>query len=427
MTSAVVVGLGFGDEAKGSITDYLVRKHKANLVVRFNGGPQAAHNVVTPDGRHHCFQQIGAGGFVPGVKTLISRYMLWNPFTLKSELEMFQNKVPWDPKRLHFVDERAIVVTPYHVIANRLREYNRGAERHGSCGMGIGETVADNIDFPEDTITAEHLKWGIFDKTLDQVRARKLREFQWMLDIELPRNIREQVEFLTKEEEPSRMCGRMIVASKWTSIVSPAEANRLMRDSTIVFEGAQGVLLDQDHGFHPHTTWSKTTARNAQKLSDEAVIPRPNVIGVTRSYSTRHGAGPFPTHTPGIEFDGEHNGLGEWQGAFRTGHLDLVLLKYAANVARPDQIAVTWLDVADKISVCPSYDSAWEPTAQPHGRTTIDEQLVAGEILAERKPSKIGTPSGAESLLKLIEETTYRRVRIGSWGPTHEHKKEVMG
>ncbi|WP_280342182.1 adenylosuccinate synthetase, partial [Nocardia neocaledoniensis] len=138
----VVVDLGFGDAGKGATVDWLCAP-EADLgvaaVVRFNGGAQAAHNVVA-DGRHHTFAQFGAGTF-HGVPTLLSRHMLVEPMALAAESERLAALGVRDPLGLLAIDGRALLTTPIHIAANRAREDARGSSRHGSCGRGIGETA----------------------------------------------------------------------------------------------------------------------------------------------------------------------------------------------------------------------------------------------------------------------------------------------
>ena len=124
----IVIGLGFGDCGKGTIVDHLTRAPGAHTVVRFNGGPQAGHNVVLPDGRHHTFSQFGSGTFVGGVQTLLSRFMLVEPYALLNEANhLVQSGVP-DPLDRLWIDKRCAVITPAHQAANRLRE-GRGPRR----------------------------------------------------------------------------------------------------------------------------------------------------------------------------------------------------------------------------------------------------------------------------------------------------------
>src|SRR5215467_3672428 len=143
-----IADLGFGDAGKGAITDFLTRRLSAHTVVRFNGGPQAAHNVVTPDGRHHTFAQFGSGTLA-GARTHLSRFMLVDPLALVREADHLRDLGVADPYGGLTVDRDALLVTPYHGAANRERERRRGEARHGSCGMGVGEATAYSIDHPD--------------------------------------------------------------------------------------------------------------------------------------------------------------------------------------------------------------------------------------------------------------------------------------
>ena len=155
---AIVVDLGYGDAGKGGIVDLLC--HRAarvaaggpvHTVVRFNGGAQAAHNVVTPGGRHHTFAQFGSGTLsAPGTRTFLSRCMLVDPLALVGEAGHLASLGVADPLALVAIDRDALLTTPYHQAANRAREAARGAARHGSCGMGIGETAAYALAHPGD-------------------------------------------------------------------------------------------------------------------------------------------------------------------------------------------------------------------------------------------------------------------------------------
>ncbi|NUP38314.1 MAG: adenylosuccinate synthetase, partial [Streptomyces sp.] len=139
-THTVVVDLGFGDAGKGATVDRLCRGGGVTAVVRFNGGAQAAHNVVTPDGRHHTFAQFGSGT-LHGVPTHLSRFTVVDPLALAAEADHLRGLGVPDPYGLLTVDREAPLATPYHAAANRLREQARGAARHGSCGMGVGEAA----------------------------------------------------------------------------------------------------------------------------------------------------------------------------------------------------------------------------------------------------------------------------------------------
>ncbi|MBW4718378.1 adenylosuccinate synthetase [Saccharothrix obliqua] len=345
----VVVGLGFGDEGKGAVVDALCADGSVSAVVRFNGGAQAAHNVVA-GGRHHTFSQFGSGTLA-GVPTVLSRHVLVEPLALAAESrELAALGVP-DPLRLLSVDADALLTTPWHVAANRAREDARGRDRHGSCGKGIGETVWYSL-------LADARPGDVVE---DQVVPGTPGEAPRVGDCASPRALRRKLDALARCYAPlvgDRYGVDDLVAvyrefADAVRFTSGDEVGRLADRGRLVFEGAQGFLLDERHGFHPHTTWSSVTPRNAREL----LGGRPaRVLGVTRTYQTRHGAGPLPTEDPAVRdrFPERHNGTGEYQGAWRAGHLDAVLLRYAAAVCGVDALAVTHLD-ADDLSVATSY------------------------------------------------------------------------
>lgn len=327
----IVVDLGFGDAGKGATVDWLCSPDAAlgvSAVVRFNGGAQAAHNVVA-DGRHHTFAQFGSGTF-SGVPTLLSEHMLVEPLALAAEAERLVRLGVADPLSLLSVDGRALLTTPIHIAANRAREEARGAGRHGSCGMGIGETAAYALwhDAPR-----------VADCRRPAVLRRKLRaltaHYRPLLAASAHRH--EPIELLL---DAYRAFGAAV------RITGPGELERFARHGRLVFEGAQGVLLDEWRGFHPYTTWSTVEPRNARTLL-AGIGATAAVLGVTRSYTTRHGAGPFPTEDPQLRHREPHNGFGRYQGPFRQGPLDMVLLRYAVAVCGGiDGLVVTHLDRA---------------------------------------------------------------------------------
>ncbi|WP_137725922.1 adenylosuccinate synthetase [Prescottella subtropica] len=328
----VVVDLGFGDAGKGATVDWLCSPDAGldvAAVVRFNGGAQAAHNVVA-DGRHHTFSQFGAGTF-SGVPTVLSRHVLVEPMALAAEArELATLGVP-NPLGLLHLDPDALLTTPIHVAANRTREDARGDGRHGSCGKGIGETAAYALAHPDAPTVGDC-------RTPDRLRAKLTRMrhvYGPLLDGGRHR--------LPDLDDLVAMYTEFAAAVR---IVDGGGLADLAARGRLVFEGAQGVLLDEWRGFHPHTTWSTVEPSNAHVLLDE--IGRDGyVLGVTRTYTTRHGAGPHPTEDPSLAaaLPEIHNGTGRYQGAFRVGHLDEVLLRYAVDVCgRVDGLAVTHLD-----------------------------------------------------------------------------------
>lgn len=407
----LVADLGFGDAGKGGIVDYLTRVHTAQTVVRYNGGAQAAHNVVTPDGRHHTFAQFGAGSFVPGARTLLSRFMLVDPLALLAEERHLRTVGVGDALARLFIEREALVVTPLHQAMNRLRELRRGAGRHGSCGMGIGETMADALARPDEALrTGDLADPAVVRRKIALLQAAKRAELDALPplvpDGEATR--RELAPLL--DPRIGDTCAEVYAdILRRVTLIDRDRAARLLRQpGTVVFEGAQGVLLDEWHGFHPYTTWSTTTFANADTLLAEADYPGAVTrLGVLRAYSTRHGPGPFVTEDAALTtaLPDRHNATNAWQRAFRVGHLDLVATRYALAVAGPvDALAVTNLDRLTgrpAWTVCDAYHYAGPPadltglfahsgpliqSILPHCPPDLDRQATLTARLAACQP-----------------------------------------
>lgn len=445
-----VVGLGFGDEGKGTITEYLVRSSKKPaLVVRFNGGAQAGHNVVGPDGRHHTFSQFGSGTLA-GAATYLSKFMLVNPTTFEPERRKLG-----DPPSV-FVDEEAVITTPFHVLTNRIRETTRGDGRHGSCGMGIGETMQDSIDRPDLTIRVKDLS------DLDEIRSKLTRVRHYKMD-----RLGPEVEAIRRHSvnsiinnAPARfddtflaglleqfMSDKLIdraVAAFGTFRRNITVVNqgwfeeKLKADIHIVMEGAQGVLLDENYGFHPHTTWSTTTLANVDALLAGWTGPRRN-LGVLRAYHTRHGAGPFPTESLDSSQDplmlrGEHNQRETYQQNFRVGPFDAVLARYAIRTAgRLDGLAITCLDrLPPNPIICDRY---WHPNLPDLRDLPVPSSIPDQERLTAVLNRYLPLPTEAKRLFEADSLTPEKYavylahhlgqpLHIASFGPTAADKVE---
>ena len=336
----IVVGLGFGDEGKGSIVDKLCRETGADTVVRFNGGAQAAHNVCLPDGTHHTFAQFGSGSYVRGVRTILSRHMIVNPSTFLVEADVLGKTRC--TTGLVTADRDALVTTPYHVVLNCTRERARGITKHGTTGLGISETVLDGLA-RKDAMRCRDLA-GSSKMTLHA----KLMAVRDALEPEMARLGSKEFERLSLE----RIVERFQAFANAVAIESSEEIYTRLRNARgIIFEGAQGILLDQDFGFHPHTTWSRTTPVYALELLAEDAMLKDcdrQIVGVTRCYTTRHGEGPFPTEIPLLGLPELHNGDTGMAGPFRRGWLDLPLLKYACRCCSTGitRLAINHVDYA---------------------------------------------------------------------------------
>jgi adenylosuccinate synthase len=433
MNHVIVVDLGYGDAGKGGVVDWLCgdsgvggsgrrgvvdwlcSDRPVHAVVRFNGGAQAAHNVVTGDGRHHTFAQFGSGSFTPGVRTHLSRFVLVDPLALAGEAAHLASAGVGDALDRLTVDREALLTTPYHRAANRARELARGRDRHGSCGMGIGETMRYAIDQPDDAPRAA-------DCAAPRTLARKLARLR---------------DRLTGEVGPldapgaGDVCDAYLAFAGRVAVVDGAYLHRLLRTGPVVFEGAQGVLLDEWRGFHPYTTWSTTTFANAETLLAEAGESALR-LGVVRCYLTRHGPGPFVTEDPTLELPEPHNRDGAWQGAFRVGHQDAVALRYAVEVTGGlDAVALTHLDTAQldtgaghPLRLCRSYrvdGERWTRIAPGPLRDLGWQERLTGLLLRARP--EYGDPGG--NWPGVIEEVVGAPVVLGSYGATAGDKRVI--
>ncbi|MDX6744737.1 adenylosuccinate synthetase [Actinocorallia sp. A-T 12471] len=396
-THTVVVDLGFGDAGKGTVVDWLCAREGArpvHAVVRFNGGAQAAHNVVTPGGRHHTFAQFGSGTFTPGVRTHLSRFMMVDPLALAAEADHLRALGVTDALARLTVEGDALLTTPYHRAANRARELARGEARHGSCGMGVGETARYALEHPDAPRVADCLSPARLRSSLTALRTRVLDEFP---SAEVP------------SVEDCVAAYRAFASA--VEIVGDSYLRLLLAEGPVVFEGAQGVLLDELHGFHPYTTWSTTTFANALDLLDGAEALR---LAVVRKYATRHGPGPFVTEDAALAVPEPHNTAKTWQGAFRRGHFDAVALRYALRACDgADALAVTHADAPD-VRLCTAYEDFTELPV--HADLTAQESLTASLMTA--RPVYTGTVSSAEDVAAALRLP----LALASYGPTSADK-----
>jgi adenylosuccinate synthase len=369
MRSVIVVGLGFGDEGKGSVVDYLTRKYDSHLNIRFNGGAQAAHNVVLADGRHHCFSQWGSGTLA-GAKTYLSKYMVVNPLFMIPEGDHLVSLGVTDAFERMFIDQNALITTPFHVSLNRLREISRrvlGTLEHGTCGMGIGETVDWATRCPELAIRMRDLlNLRDLSRKLESLRVGICREVQ-NLECEWPEKAQIELDILDDRQTTVRFIdASTALLKRGVTVLNSLHLGRIFDPKdTVIFEGAQGVLLDEEWGFHPHTTWSDCTFGNAMKFLKQFAGVKVTRIGVTRAYHTRHGTGPLPSEGSGPKVldhnvSGQwqkvidHNVSGQWQGDFRVGLFDFVMARYSKFIVESlDGVAINHLDqVSGPQKVC---------------------------------------------------------------------------
>lgn len=350
-TANVVIGANYGDEGKGLMTDYFAAQEEGSVVVRFNGGCQAGHTVTTPEGKRHVFSHFGSGSLV-GASTYLSRHFAVNPLLYRKERDILVTLLDRAPV-LH-VDLRAPVTTPFDMLVNQLVESFRGNGRHGSCGMGFGETIGrQESAFPltvRDLLTPTSL-----EQQLIAIRDHYLPTRCQTLGIPLDYAYQEFGALLTSDS----LIHSCISASQafLEDVALEADASLLRRAPAVVMEGAQGLLLDQAKGAFPHVTRSNTGLANALEVAAEGGLRQLDVTYVTRAYLTRHGAGPLRHELSGRPYEKVEdltNQPNPYQGTLRFAYLDHNLLArtiaddlrdaHSSTVACRGVLAVSCLD-----------------------------------------------------------------------------------
>lgn len=319
----IVVGLGWGDEGKGATVDFLAAHSKARRIVRFNGGQQAAHNVIYR-GKHHTFSSLGAGAFT-GAETWISKYCTVAPLALDAEINAFFGTTGMIPSVR--ADVTCLVTTPMHIAANVVLNKEN---QHGTTGTGFFETI--KVGRAVDALRVE-----------DLFNTNRVRE---KLD-----NIAGYYDGIERVFDLDEMA-RQIRGASHSSIL-PVTHDQLLEEvqrGHTIFEGAQGFHLDENFGFFPHVTPSTTTPSNARAILREAGVDDVMTVGCLRTYATRHGNGPLP-HEGELDFSPHepHNGDDGVQGVFRTGKHDMEDIKAAIDITSVDCLSVSHLDIFDKM------------------------------------------------------------------------------
>lgn len=333
MSIISIIGAGYGDEGKGLAVDKMSSRLRATsevTVVRVNGGAQAGHTVQTPQGARHVFHQFGAGS-LSGARTHLSRDFVISPMFWWGEREALRGL---DARVEVTIDPRTRVSTPWDVIINQAIEEARGTQRHGSCGMGFGESVeraergfsvtmrdvlsGDLMD-RFDVIRKDWFPRRMAEHGLDPDRYARIALHDGVMDrfLEDCRSVKDNVELVPDEELNDPRFGQIIT------------------------EGAQGLGLDMDVGDFPHVTRSNTGLRNVVALANRMDTKDLDIIYMTRAYATRHGAGPFPGEsdiTGWAEVNDPTNIPNGWQGTLRFGALDLALMK--SRIERDAELAV---------------------------------------------------------------------------------------
>jgi adenylosuccinate synthase len=349
MPGMVIVGAQWGDEGKGKVVDLLAER--ADAVVRFQGGNNAGHTIVR-DGETWKFHLIPSGILYPGKLCIIGNGTVIDPRVLTDEIDGLRAR-GIDTSGLK-LSANAHLIMPYHLLLDTAGETKLGKLQIGTTRRGIGPAYADKASRlgirVQDLLDEKILKKKIA-AALDPKRL-SLRPFTKDPALDLQRMTEEYLTFGHRLEQYIADTSRLV----WDRL----DAGRL-----VVFEGAQGALLDIDHGTYPFVTSSNPVAGAACIGSGVGPKDIDEIWGVAKAYVTRVGAGPFPTELAeevGEEIRQRGGEFGTTTGrARRTGWLDLVALRYAARINSMTALAITKLDVLsgfDRLRVCTSYRGA---------------------------------------------------------------------
>lgn len=305
MKASIVLGAGFGDEGKGNFVNHLTKHDpKHSIVVRFNGGHQAGHTVIHGDKRH-VFSSFGSGT-LNNVPTYWSKYCTVYPIGFNREYNALV-KLGIDP--VIYIDPMCPITTPFDIICNKESEQING---HGSCGLGFGKTVWRHE-------TLDH-SYRIFAKDLNN---------PWILRQKLVTLMRfygyDRIDLI---DDFINHCNMML---ERVSFAYPAI---LFNYDHLIFEGAQGILLDREHGIFPHVTRSHTNSKNAIEILDYLNVEDIDVYYMTRCYSTRHGNGPFFEDVINPNNPDETNVYNEHQGSFKIAPFYYKNLQYSIDTDR---------------------------------------------------------------------------------------------
>ena len=417
--NVVIIGTQWGDEGKGKLVDLLTDQVEA--VVRFQGGHNAGHTLVI-QGEKTVLHLIPSGILRENVLCMIGNGVVLSPNALMEEIE-FLEKAGISVRNRLLISEACALILPVHVAIDQARERARGGKAIGTTGRGIGPAY-------EDKVGRRGLRAG--DLLNTETFAEKLKELVEYHNFMLTNYYKaDAVNYEQTLGEALRL-GEQI--KPMLADVSEELYKYQAQGKNLLFEGAQGALLDIDHGTFPYVTSSSTTAGGAATGSGIGPLDLDYVLGITKAYSTRVGNGPFPS-----ELDDEN---GDYLGAKghefgattgrkrRTGWFDAVAMRKSAKLNSLSGICLTKLDVLDgleKIGICTAYRLNGEVTeTAPLGADQYEQCQAIIEEMPGWTQKTAGVidynelPDNAKAYIKRIEELVGVKVTIVSTGPDRD-------
>lgn len=336
----ITVDIGFGDAGKGTIVEHLCEmSDKPPTIVRYSGGANCGHNVVRPDGKEFCFSQLGSGSFRSGVKTYLGPKVVFDPLRLWAEATKFAKLTDRRVENVLSnvaVHPDCIIATPWHSAINQLKSLT-----HSTCGVGLG--VAREIEIHK--LCVYPINYDILGGSFKHT-CICLIDYLYETHKVLIQN--SKFAELWESDKINEWLKIYEFIFQHVNITLPENFHFIDSNTPLIFEGAQGLLIDQTHGVDDLNTWTDVTSTEAfnflEDLSSFYTYPKPVVMGLTRSYHCRHGAGEFkPGNT--LNLSEPHNEYNDFQGHFRQG---LLYEPYTAHAMNADpnvtEIVVTHLD-----------------------------------------------------------------------------------
>ncbi len=419
MGNVVVVGSQWGDEGKGKIVDWL--SERAEIVVRFQGGHNAGHTLVI-DGATYKLSMLPSGIVRPGKISIIGNGVVVDPWALLKEIDLIRDQgVEVTPECLRLA-ENAPLILPLHVALDQAREASNAVKKIGTTGRGIGPAYEDKVARRAVRVC------DLSDRKALEAKVDRLLAHHNILQRGMGLD---QIDRAKLIDQLLELAPRLLpyAASVWRELDKAHRAGR-----RILFEGAQGMLLDIDHGTYPFVTSSNTVAGAAAAGSGMGPGRLGYVLGITKAYTTRVGAGPFPTELE----DETGQRLGERGREFgtvtgrkrRCGWFDAVLVRQAVKIGGISGIALTKLDVLDgqmELKVCTGYriggqqyDYFPASMADQAAVEPVDETMEGWDTSTEGARSWVDLPAAAVKYVRRIEELIEAPVALLSTSPERE-------
>jgi len=388
MSTVVVVGSQWGDEGKGKITDFLAES--AEVIARYQGGNNAGHTILI-DNKKYKLTMVPSGIFYPDKWCVIGNGVVINPKALIEEIEYIRQN-GFSTERLR-ISDRAHLIMPYHLILDELEELRKGEDKIGTTRKGIGPCYMDKAA-RNGIRMADLMDRAVFERKLRTIGAEKNKLIEQVYGgspIDIEATIREYLEYAE-------------VLRPYVTDTSVVLNDMIDQGKRVLFEGAQGVMLDIDHGTYPYVTSSNPSAGGVCIGSGVGPTKIHQVIGVAKSYTTRVGDGPFPTELT--------NEIGDWirergneYGTVtgrprRVGWFDSVVVRHARRVSGITGLSLNSLDVLNglkTVKIC---------TAYRYEGKTIESYPANLEVLAKCEPIYEELPGWSEDLgsVKSLDE-----------------------